>query len=308
LAMKLTKPMLKAFSLAVRGSETLPELAKALGKSQNWVSEVVSELAEEGYVAKERKAGLRQTRLKTKLSGTPYALKLKELLFQYKTVDFAPILCGMRLDMLAALCLDWKGLTLASQQSGVSLAAARLYAKQLLNRGVLQRQGRLYRVNEKAWPVLQSFLQELRNYSLLNGALKWKYKDEEIFAIDDEKLKKGVYTGFVRYSDFGITIGLVSQLCHVPARKLSKEEIFVHSLFEVDDSRTLYLALTFYVKNRLARGKVEKAAMKCDLYTKFSELTQLFAAKEEKLKVGSLPEFELQDFRRVAAVYGVKNV
>ncbi len=306
--MKLTKPMLRAFSLAVRGSETLPELAKALGKSQNWVSEVVSELAEEGYVAKERKAGLRQTRLRVRLSGTPYALKLKELLFQYKTVDFSPILCGMRLDLLAALCLDWKDLTLASQQSGASLAAARLYAKQLLNRGVLQRQGRLYRVNQRAWPVLQSFLQELRNYSLLSGALKWKYKDEEIFAIDDEKLKRGVYTGFARYSDFGITIGLVSQLCHVPARKLSKEEIFVHSLFEVDDSRTLHLALTFYVKNKLAKGKAEKAAMKCDLYTKFSELAQLLAAKEEKLKVGGLPEFELQDFRRVAAIYGVNNV
>lgn len=306
--MKLTKPMLRAFSLAVRGSETLPELAKALGKSQNWVSEVVSELAEEGYIVKERKAGLHQSRVRAGLVGTPYALKLKELLFQYKTVDFSTILCGMRLDLLAALCLDWKGLALASQQSGVSLAAARLYARQLLNRGVLQRQGRLYRVNQKAWPVLQGFLQELRNYSLLNGALKWKYKDEEIFAIDDEKQKKGVYTGFARYAGFGITIGLVSQLCHVPARKLSKEEIFVHSLFEVEDSRTLYLALAFYVKNKLAKGKVEKAAMKCDLNTKFSELTQLLAAKGEKLKVGSLPEFERHDFRRVAAMYGVKNV
>ncbi len=67
-------------------------------------------------------------------------------------------------------------------------------------------------------------------------------------------------------------------------------------------------ALWTWVKNKLAKGKAEKAAMKCDLYTKFSELAQLLAAKEEKLKVGGLPEFELQDFRRVAAIYGVNNV
>ncbi|MBI3036586.1 hypothetical protein HYY73_02420 [Candidatus Woesearchaeota archaeon] len=306
--MKLTKPMLRVFSLAVRGSETLPELANGIGKSQNWASEVVSALAEEGYVAKERKGRLHQSRVRVRLSGTPYALKLKELLFQYRTIDFSEILCGIRLDLLAALCLDWKDLALASGQSGVSLAAARQYARQLSDRGVLQRRGRLYRVNQKAWPVLQGFLKELRNYSLLNGALKWKYKDEEIFAIDDEKMKVGVYTGFARFADFGITIGLVGALCYVPGRKLSKEEIFVHSLFEIEDSRTLYLALAFYLKNKLEKRKVGKVAMKYDLYTTFSELAQLLAAREEKLKVGSLPEFELQDFRRVAAMYGVEDV
>lgn len=306
--MKLTKSMLKAFGLAVRDTETLPELAQALRKSRNWVSKVISELAEEGYLTKERSAGLHQSRVKVSLAGTPYALKLKELLFQYKTIDFSPILCGVRLDLLAALCLDWKDLRLASEQSGVSLAAVRLYAKQLLNRGVLQRQGRLYRVNQKAWPLLQGFLQELRNYSLLNGALKWKYKGEILFAIDDEKLKRGIYTGFASYADFGVMVGVVMPLCYIPARKLSREEIFVHSLLEVEDSRTLYLALTFYLKNKLKRAKAGRVAMQYDQFTRFAEFSQLLAAKEEKLKVGSLPAFELQDFKRVAAMYGVKSV
>lgn len=304
----ITKPMLKVSNLVIHGFETIESLAGNLKKSKNWVSEILTELEKEGFISKKREFGLRKSRIQITLANTPYALKLKDLMLEYNTIDFSTILSGVKIDLLTALCLDWKDLKTASAQAGISLSTASIYIRPLINRGILQRQKVLYKINRTAWPLLYEFLKEYRNFALLNGTVKWKYKDEILFEIDNESLKKGVYTGFYRYKDYGVKVNVVKALCYMPEKQLSKEEIFVHSLFEVNDSKTLYLALTFFLKNNLSRKKAEKIVVKYDLYTKFNNLLRILDSKEEKISVEGLPSFERSDFRRVANLYGVKNV
>lgn len=304
--MRLTKQMLETFKLIIHDHASILKLAGALGKSENRVSEIASELEKEGFAAKEASFGTRGSRMRIKLAPTPHAAKLKDLILRYKATDFSGILTRAKLDLLAALCFDWKDLRTASEQAGISASTAKVYARQLRNRALLARQKRLYKLGR--WQELQDFLKEFRNFSTVNGVVKWKYKDEMIFEIDDERLKKGVYTGFARYGEYGVQVYTARAICCLPGRKLSKEEIFVHSLFEVEDNRTLNLALVFYLKNRLSKGKVEKIAMRHDLFSKFADFQQLLSTKQERVKLESLPLFDRKEFARIAGMYGVKNV
>lgn len=40
----------------------------------------------------------------------------------------------------------------------------------------------------------------------------------------------------------------------------------------------------------------------------FENMISLLKSKENKIKLDRLPEFERTDFRRIASMYGVKNV
>ncbi len=304
--MRLTKQMLETFKLVIHDQASILQLAGALGKSENRVSEIVSELEKEGFASKEASSGTRSSRMRIKLAPTPHAAKLKDLILRYKATDFSSILTGAKLNLLAALCMDWKDLRTASEQAGISFNTARAYTRQLRNRALLARQKSLYRLG--GWPELQDFLKEFRNFSTVNGVVKWKYKDKLIFEIDDERLKKGVYTGFARYGEYGVQVYTTRAICCLPERELSKEEIFAHSLFEVEDNRTLNLALTFYLKNRLGKEKVGKIAMRHDLFSKFADFRQLLGTKQERVKLESLPLFDRKEFARTAGMYGVKNV
>ncbi|MFH1848760.1 MAG: hypothetical protein ABH879_01085 [archaeon] len=306
--MVLTKPMLEVLNLVIHGYSTIESIAETIKKSKNWVSEIVTMLENEWLIAKRKAFGIRKSRLSLALAATPHALKLKELLLEYNTIDFKEILAGVRLSLLTSLCLDWKDMKTASSQAGISMTTARIYTRNLINRGILQKNSRMYKVNTTAWPKLQEFLKEYRNFSTFNGTLKWKYKDEILLEIDNEMLKKGVYTGFGRYSDYGVRVNTIKVLCYVPEKQLSKEEIFVHSLFEINDSRTLYLALTFFLKAGLRRKKVEKMAMKYDIYTKFINLMTLLNTMDERMDIAGLPAFERSGLKRVMGLYGVKNV
>ena len=126
--------------------------------------------------------------------------------------------------------------------------------------------------------------------------------------MNDEQLIQGSITGLHAYRNYGVLVRTISALCFLPEKKLSKEEIFVHSLFEVDDPRTLHLALTFYLKNKLTYKKVLSLTMRYGKYTMFENFVKLLKTKEDKIKLEALPAFDRKDFKRIANMYGVKNV
>ena len=76
----------------------------------------------------------------------------------------------------------------------------------------------------------------------------------------------------------------------------------------MDDPRTLHLALTFHLKNKLNYNKVLSIAMKYGKYTVYQNMISILKSKEDRIKMEYLPKFERTDFRRIANMYGVKNV
>ena len=303
--MRLSRPMIEIFARIAHGNKTIESLAKAQNKSVNWISEVIQELEKEGFVIKNKSFKIRGSRISIEISNTNHATKLKELIFEYSTIKFEDILSDSKLLFLASLSEDWIDMKTLINLSKISKYMIDRYRPMMKNRGIIIQEKRLYKINENAWLLLKEFLIAYKNYSLINGVVKWKYQDEVIFEVDREDLVNGAITGFARYN---IKINFISILCRVPDKKLSKEEIFVHSLFEINDPRTLYLALTFYLKNKLNYKQVLPITMKYGKYTMFKNMVGLLKSREDKVKLEKLPEFERTEFRRMARMYGVKDV
>jgi len=306
--MKLTKPMIRAFNCVIQGENTLTKLAQALKKSIYWTDIVMNYLEKEGFIIKNRNYAIRGSRILVEVAHTPHALKLKELLFEYLGISFEDLITESRLLFLAAISEDWMSTKIAVQLSGISKYTIERYLPELKNRGVIDKNKNLYKINNKAWPLLKEFLIAYKDYSSVEGQVKWKFDKEVLFEVNNEKLIQNNATGLYAYQDYSIKVRVITALCILPKKKLSKEDIFVHSLFEVNDPRTLHLALTFYIKNKLNYRKVLPIAMKYGKYTMFNNFIKILKTKEEKAKFDDLPEFDKKDFIRVANMYGVNNV
>ncbi|MEK6933644.1 MAG: hypothetical protein AABW75_02090 [Nanoarchaeota archaeon] len=306
--MKLTRSMIKAFAYVVQGENTLTKLANALHKSIYWTDIVLNSLEKEGFIAKKKDYTMRGNRLVIEVAQTQHALKLKEVLFTYSGISFEDILANSRLLFLASISEDWMTVKTAIELSGISKHIIDKFRPQLKNRGIIVKKKDVYTINEKAWPLLKEFLIVYKNYSMIEGHIRWKYNEEMLFEVNNERLIQNNATGLYAYKNYGVKVSVVSALCFLPKKKLSKEEVFVHSLFEIKDPRTLHLALTFYIKNKLAYKKVALLAMKYGKYSMFGNFIKLLKTKEERVKFTNLPKFELSDFTRIANIYGVKNV
>src|SRR3989344_7238747 len=294
--MKLTKPMIRAFNCVIQGENTLTKLAQALKKSIYWTDIVMNYLEKEGFIIKNRNYAIRGSRILVEVAHTPHALKLKELLFEYLGISFEDLITESRLLFLAAISEDWMSTKIAVQLSGISKYTIERYLPELKNRGVIDKNKNLYKINNKAWPLLKEFLIAYKDYSSVEGQVKWKFDKEVLFEVNNEKLIQNNATGLYAYQDYSIKVRVITALCILPKKKLSKEDIFVHSLFEVNDPRTLHLALTFYIKNKLNYRKVLPIAMKYGKYTMFNNFIKILKTKEEKAKFDDLPEFDKKDF------------
>ena len=306
--MRLSKPMLELFPKIARGNNTIESLAKAQNKSVNWITEIVQELEEECFVVKKKSYKLKGSRIIIEIANTTHATKLKELIFEYATIKFEDILSDSKLLFLAALSEDWIDLKTATKLGKISRYMAERIRPMLKNRGIIINKGRLYKVNDKAWSSLKEFLVAYKNYSSLNGVVKWKYQNEILFEVDKEEMVRGSITGLTKYKEFHVLVGTISALCRIPDESLSKEEVVVHSLFEVNDPRTLHLALTFYLKNKLKYNKILPIAMKYGKYTMFENMLKLLKLTEDKVKLELLPVFDRKDFIRITHMYGVEDV
>lgn len=307
--MNIKKPMVRIFKIVCHGNDTLPGIAKEAGKSLSWTSDILTQLVKEQFLTAEWTTSRPGTRKIFRVADTSYAAKLKQLMYLQPYLDFSEIITGCRLKVLSAILYDWKDYGTISKMVKSSVHAVRQIVPKLKNKGIIAKQGRLLKFNRTAWNPLFEFLNELRNFFSLNGSLLWKYDTEIIYVVDNEKLVQGTLTGFNRYSDYGFKVVTVTGCCYLPEKKLTKEEIFIHSLLQVDEPRLLHLALAFYMKHKLNTSKVEKLAIYYDCYSRYNELRALPLLKEDYKKAESFQTtFDRKDFQRIAHMYGVKNV
>lgn len=295
--------MLTAYKEIIHGANTIDKLAVKLHKSTNRVSEIISELVKNGFIIRKQEYHRQESRLVIELSGTNYSLRLRELMIEYQSIKFEDILAESKLLFLAAISEDWISMSEALKLCQISRHTVNRYIRSFLNRGIVLKQQGLYTINAKMWPLLRQFILEYKNYGLVEGHIKWRFQEEMLFEVDREDNVHGETSGLVRYRDYGVFVGVISALCYIPKKKLRKEEIFIHSLFEVDDPRTLHLAATFYVKNKLKYHKVLPIAMKYGKYTPFQSFMKIFESGQDLLKLELLPPFDRKDFKRIAQMY-----
>lgn len=310
--MNLTKSMIRMLIAVITGSNSLEELQKKLNASKSWIARIVDELEKNGFLKKTKKGRT----VNVELSSSASAINFKDMYLDKPYRKYETILSGKNLDILLSIYLSPKSSKVIGEMLRVQPRAIRQRLGHLGNYGLIYRQKRKY-VLSRANPDIYRFLDSLSRFSKENKRILWKFDNEMLFKVREEKDIKGVLSGFNRYKDYGVAVHTIEYNCYVGKAKVSIEDVFVHSLFEIEDPRTLGLALTFYAKNNLYKKaklrKMRLLAEKFDVLDKLEELTstyEIFRVKPAEKIIDNkiLPSIDLNEIRRQFGMYGIKNV
>lgn len=287
----ITKEMIKILSLIARGADTREKIAKDLKLSKTWISDNITKLERLKFIYKIRKGNT----IHLQISDTSYSQEFKNMLESPPYVKFEDFLYGLNFKILTCCLFGWK--TSKSIANQLNLTKKTIWNRLIVltSRGLLAKNKKLYITNQKAWPSLYSFLEKYRMFYNGHGKILWKFDEEQVFCIAKKEDIQGSITGFSRYTELNIPIWAVKYCCYLPKKKLKKEDIFIHSILEISDSREVMLALAFYLKHNLNKKILDELAMKYDCLEKLKDLEKIL--KQEKTDIFHLiKEKELKEF------------
>jgi predicted transcriptional regulator len=224
-------------------------IQKELGLLKGSVSRIITSLQDKGLI--ERAGG------DILLAGTPPAEAFKRLYYTHRSSPLPEILSGRRVELLSRLDSFQKSLETLAGETGISSDTVYYYLQGFLRLGITSRskEGRayLYSFNYILWKDLKNFISSLQEYQVLRlvprEALFIKsYEDSVLFK--SLRQQDATPTSFSAYRDYGIQLGLRDNYYTLPERKLSIQEIFIHSLDSAEDYRQRLFCILFYLKNR----------------------------------------------------------
>jgi hypothetical protein len=268
---------------------------------------IVDSLDKQGFIKKVHKGRL----LMIGVAATPHAIAFKDMYIEKPYRKYAEIFSGKNLDVLQAIVSGEKSAETIGEMLRVQARIIRPRVRFLANNGLITKVGKRYMVARKQKEVV-SFLQCLRNFSTKKGIVLWQFGNTALLKANRLSDANGLLTGFNRYSDFGVEVNTPAFVYCAGFRKLSVEDIFIHSLFEINDKRTFALATILYVKQKLCL-KRQKLCQIAEKYDKINEVNYVADAYEmitnNRNKHGSQPPFmDVDEIKRQLEIYEVKNV
>jgi len=300
--MTLTKSEVKAITSIFRGASTREKIAKDLKVSVNRLSPLLKCLKSKDFIAIEK----RNRKLIIQPAKTQHAILFKKMLILEPGTSYDGFLYGLNFRLLSYCLHSWKPISDIAEQLGISKKTVLNRSKCLRNRLLLIKEKKMLMFNSKSWPLLFEFLTVYRNYTKdLNNVL-WKFENEVVFEAAEENAR-GTITGFSAYSLFNIPVNVIKYAYYSPQRKLSKEEVFIHSLLQIrNETRLLELAVAFYYKNKLKKQKLIKFSYKYNCTEKLKDFFMVLQTKEGKIETASLPLTSAQGIKEMLARYKVK--
>jgi len=125
-----------------------------------------------------------------------------------------------------------------------------------------------------------------------------------VFEVREKEEIKGSLTGFSAYENYSVHIRNVKYCCYLPQCKLTKLEIFLHSLLQIeDDTRMLDLAVVFFRKNKLKEKDLSNNAPKYDLKEKVKDFILILKSEEEEIRTNTLPQTSKKGIREMMELY-----
>lgn len=228
---------------ALREPTTVSGLADRLDRSQSYVSEVVDKLADKGLVRKDRNG-----REKHIIPSESKAVELYHGLSQrYSHIDFPELLSGPTIPLLYYLDEPATVAELADRTDNYRNTVNRR-VKQLRDRGILRKDGTLYRLNEE-FQDLNRFAREYHHHvhrqraSAVMDAYTILWEDHESFLVQtDGQITDDSFltTGPERFGDYGLPLLTTeSHYYFYPTEQIdfSSEELVCHMLLIDSGSR-----------------------------------------------------------------------
>ncbi len=202
------------------------------------------------------------------LAGTSPAEAFKKLYSAHRASPFPNLLADGRVELLSKLDDRLKSVEDLAEELGIPSETIYYYLQGFLRLGVVSRSkhGRAYHYsfNYIVWRELKDFVAALLEYQVLRlvpreALLIRSYGDSVLFK--SLRPQDATLTSFSVYADYGIELRLRDNYYTLPKRKLSIQEIFIHSLDCAESiSQRLYCIL-FYLKNKEALKDVPHPMM-----------------------------------------------
>lgn len=245
--MRLSKTELKALEQIARGNKSIKGIAIAIKKSKVQIYRAVKQLAEKEFIQCSNGA--------CKPERITHVTLLLQLLFKYPNI--IKLLSNSGIDIFIAI-IDQKTISEIMQETKLKRTIIFEKLKQAKQISLVTKQNKKYCLNEKIWPNAREFFIELKKYEEAtdrrvpaNSTIYYKNEKEIIFSTQEEV--DAAVTGFSAYKEYGINILTPTIDYYLPKKKLTKEEVFMHSLHIAEKSKSIrnltYVAL-FYLKFR----------------------------------------------------------
>ena len=303
----LSKSMVRALIAVINGSNCLEALQKDMKVSKSWMARIVNSLNGQGFVTKEHKGRV----VTIEVATTPHAIAFKDMYLEKPYRKYPEIFSGRNLDVLQAIVSEEKSSETIGEMLHVQARIVRPRIRFLANNGLITKAGKRYIVARKQKEVIP-FLQSLRNFSKKKGIVLWQFGNTALLKANKLSDISGLLTGFNKYADFGVEVNTAAFVYCTGVENLSVEDIFVHSLFEINDQRTFGLATTLFAKQRLylKKQKILHIAEKFDKLGGANDIANAYdMIKNNKIKAKSLPPLaDVKEIRQLFDLYGVKNV
>lgn len=126
-----------------------------------------------------------------------------------------------------------------------------------------------YILNEKLWAKAIDFLKEVERYETLNdaripaGSMIY-YKNEKEIVFSTKDTVNAILTAFSAYEEYGIKILTLKNYYYLPKKRLSKREIFMHSLYvteKEDEPKYIMFIALFYCKHKKEMRKIKHSIL-----------------------------------------------
>ena len=311
---KLTKTLIKVLISIISGNSTLSEIADNLDVSSNSMSKILIKLENNGFITRHKS----RTGVKIKLSDKSYALYLKEFYLSNSHISISKLFSGRSLDVLLTIANKGKTTKIIGKILDIQPRAVREKLGHLIDRGIVSKENGIYFINETI-PKLKDFLISIKTYYDEQGILYKNTINEQLIYVNAPNLVKGYLTGFNAYHKYSVSIRPKNYLYFQGNKEPKLEDVFVHSLFQINDARTLGIVMTFFAKNKLYLNKYYERLLYLGLvfevdnlineirhiYDKFLGIHDL-QPKEFLNSNDCLPKIDSRTLIRIFEMYDVK--
>jgi hypothetical protein len=267
-------------------SYAIGELANAIGKSQSWTSEVVSNLEDEHLV--ERNGGVR-------LANTYEATLLAELLERYA---LEKVLTGTKEDILVALLPGPK--TIATlQKQGFAKSTLYQHLNEIQETGAIAHTDDGYAIGDD---TLRSFLEAKTRTTPFET--EYHANGDRLVATSKGDID-GTPTAFSAFTRYGVDYHPAKTYVYQGNRSLNLEDILIHAVTVAETKKQMAMAAVFYLTHRatLDSSDLWRLANRWDCVEKWADLFAYIDQREVHQEEFFLPWEEFIDLANDYGVY-----
>ena len=243
--MKLSKTELLILEHIAKGNKDIPQIAKNLKKSKAQIYRSGQKLIKESFIV--RSVGYYEP---TKTTHVNLFLQILEA--YPSTIE---PLSDSGIKILTAL-LEPKSIREIIQETEIKRTQVFKKIKQARAISMVKIKNNKYFLNEKLWNNVIVLLKELKKYEetidqRIPADANIYFKNEKEIVFSSKKELDASITGFSAYGQYGLKLLMNTHYYCLPKKKLTKKDIFRHSLYITEKSlefRQIIILALFYAK------------------------------------------------------------